>query len=164
MKERNRQIMVVLVVAYFVGFSLLGVGYYLGTTQVTNNFYQEKNDSYIDLYPLTKNPTCQGCYLSNEVIYNTSEQVAYNVHLDNLILNHSYLLMLPEEVILFTYFYEEVRFGLFSLTYIFGEVNNITIRLYEVFTNPFIYRLSEIGDINDLVLLDIMVIDFEKIF
>ena len=161
MNEMMKQKIIIIAVAYFVGFSLLGVGYYLGTTQTTNNYYYEDKDSYIDLSPFGNNATCQACYLSSEIIYLTSEELSYNIHLNNLTLNHSYMLILPEEVILFTYFYENELQDLFALTYLTGESSNVTIRLFEVFTNPFIYKLSEMNSLHNFVLLDVLVINLE---
>jgi hypothetical protein len=161
LNDKTKQIVFGIFLAYVLGLVLLGFGFLLGTTQVTNNYYYEDRETLLDLYPLTINPTCPSCHLSSETVIQTSEKIQYNIHIDNLTLNHSYLLMLPEELILFTYFYEDQLFDLFALTYIAGEVDNITIRLYELFTNPFIYRVSEIGDINDLILLDLLVIKID---
>lgn len=161
MNEETKQKVMIVVIIYFVGFSLLGVGFYLGTTQTTNNYYYEDRDSYIDLNPFGNNATCQGCYLTKEIVGLTSTELAYNIHLNNLTLNHSYLLILPDEAILFTYFYEGELQNLFALTYLSGEISNITIRLFEVFTNPFIYKLSEMNTLHIFVLLDVLVINLE---
>ena len=144
---------------YVLSAGFFFVGFLLGTTQVSNNYYYEGRTSYTDLYPQGKIATCQGCYLSSYLFTNNNEGFSYSIYLDNLTLNHSYLLMIPDDLILFTYFFEHQLDGLFSITYFAGEVDNVTIRLYEVFTNPFVWRFQEVGDINDLVLLDELVID-----
>jgi hypothetical protein len=102
-------------------------------------------------------PKCSGCYITlnnNYVFVGT----VYTIELNNLTIDQGYVLILEDNVILFTAIETQQYF--YSNAVIPGEAR---ITLLEYYSLPYVFDLKEISQLADLQLLDQQTINFIEV-